>query len=145
MADKGRPTKYKKEFSEQAYKLCLLGLNDKELSAYFEISESTLNKWKIDHEDFSESLKAGKDIADGNVAVSFYKRAIGYEHPEDKIFNNNGAPMIVPTIKHYPPDTSAAMSWLKNRQPEKWRDKTEVEVSADKDAYEALKALYGQK
>ena len=30
-------------------------------------------------------------------------------------------------IEHYPPDTTAAIFWLKNRQPGKWRDKKEVE------------------
>lgn len=30
-------------------------------------------------------------------------------------------------IEHYPPDTTAAIFWLKNRQPAKWRDKKEVE------------------
>jgi hypothetical protein len=29
--------------------------------------------------------------------------------------------------KHYPPDTTAAIFWLKNRQPGKWRDKTIVD------------------
>jgi hypothetical protein len=127
----GRPPKFKKENCEQARKLCLLGFVDKELADFFEVSVSTINKWKKDHPKFSESLKAGKDVADGNVAVSFYRRAIGYEHTEDKIFNNNGIPMIVETIKHYPPDTAAALSWLKNRQPMKWRDKQEVEHSGD--------------
>ncbi len=29
----------------------------------------------------------------------------------------------MPTVKHYPPDTQAASLWLRNRQPDKWRDK----------------------
>jgi hypothetical protein len=41
--------------------------------------------------------------------------------------------MIVPTTKHYPPDTAAAIIWLKNRQPERWRDKIEQEVKVTKD------------
>ena len=31
--------------------------------------------------------------------------------------------------KHYAPDATAAIFWLKNRQPDKWRDKQEVEQS----------------
>jgi hypothetical protein len=61
------------------------------------------------------------------VASKLFHRAIGYEHPEDKIFNNNGEEMVVPTIKHYPPDTTAAIFWLKNRQPDKWRDRQEID------------------
>ena len=127
----GRPTKYKEEYAEQAYKLCLLGATDKELADFFNVEEQTINNWKKDEEgnetEFFESLKRGKHIADAEVANSLYQRAKGYEHPEDKIFNNDGEPLIVPTTKHYPPDTGAAMAWLKNRQPDKWREKQEID------------------
>lgn len=121
----GRPTKYKKEYDEQAYKLCLLGSTDKELASFFEVVESTINLWKLEHRGFSESIKRGKSLADANVAERLYKRAMGYEHKEDKIFNNNGEALVVGTTKHYAPDTTAAIFWLKNRQPELWRDKPE--------------------
>jgi hypothetical protein len=43
-----------------------------------------------------------------------------------------GEIVITPTVKHYPPDTSAATLWLKNRQGAVWRDKVEnVHVGAD--------------
>ncbi|MCY1295079.1 hypothetical protein D9M70_444010 [compost metagenome] len=32
----------------------------------------------------------------------------------------------VPTVKHYPPDPGAAIFWLKNRQPELWKERVEV-------------------
>lgn len=121
----GRPTKYKEEYNEQAYKLCLLGSTDKELASFFEVAESTINLWKLEYEGFSESIKRGKFLADANVAERLYKRAMGYEHKEDKIFNNNGEALVVGTTKHYAPDTTAAIFWLKNRQPELWRDKPE--------------------
>lgn len=121
----GRPTKYKDDYDDQAYKLCLLGSTDKELANFFEVAESTINLWKLEHEGFSESIKRGKSLADANVAERLYKRAMGYEHKEDKIFNNNGEALVVGTTKHYAPDTTAAIFWLKNRQPELWRDKPE--------------------
>jgi hypothetical protein len=125
----GRPSKYKPEIAEQAYKLCLLGATDKEMADFFGVAESTFNLWKKEHEEFSESLKKGKLLADANVANKLYQRALGYSHPEDKIFNDNGEPMIVPTIKHYPPDPTAAIFWLKNRKPQEWRDKRETELT----------------
>ena len=141
MTDKnpgGRPTDYREEYCEQAYKLCMLGFIDKELAKFFEVSESTLNLWKLKHPAFSESIRKGKDIADSEMAISLYKRGMGYSHPEDKIFNggddesgNPRDPIIVETIKHYPPDTAAAIIWLKNRQPAKWRDKFDHEHSGD--------------
>jgi len=78
----GRPTKYKNEYNEQAYKLCLLGATDKELSDFFEISESTLNLWKKLHKEFSESVKAGKIISDATIASKLYQRAMGYRYDE---------------------------------------------------------------
>lgn len=124
----GRPTKYKAEYPDLAYKFCLLGATDCDLATFFEVSESTINGWKIEHPEFLESLKKGKERADATIAQSLYHRAKGYEHPEDKIFNDNGQPLIVPTIKHYPPDSTAAIFWLKNRRSKDWRDKQEVEV-----------------
>jgi transposase-like protein len=125
----GRPTKYKPEYAEQAYKLCLLGATDIEMADFFEVAESTLYLWKKEHPEFSEALKKGKMQADAVIAQKLYHRAKGYEHPEDKIFFDKGEPIVVPTIKHYPPDTRAAIFWLKNRQPDKWRDKQEQDIS----------------
>lgn len=127
----GRPTKYKPEYDDQVYKLCLLGATDKEIANFFEVEESTINNWKLDYQSFLESIKKGKELADANVAQKLYHRAIGYEHLEDKIFNDQGTPLIVPTIKHYPPDPTAGIFWLKNRQPAKWRDKQEIEHSGE--------------
>ena len=136
----GRPSKYKDEYAEQAYKLCLLSATDKDLADFFMVEESTINNWKNEHPIFLESIKRGKDAADANVANRLYQRAMGYEHSEDKIFNNNGQALIVPTVKHYPPDSTAAIFWLKNRQRDKWRDKQEVEVSGELNLADKLKA-----
>lgn len=122
----GRPSKYDPaKTPEQAYKLCLLGATDKELADFFGVAESTLNKWKVDYPEFSEALNRGKVEADARVAQSLYHRALGYEHPDTDIRVVNGEIVITPTIKRYPPDTAAAIFWLKNRQRGKWRDKIE--------------------
>lgn len=125
----GRPTKYREDYPKRAYKLCLLGATDKQLADFFEIEESTLNNWKLEYPEFMESLKAGKSDADAVIAQSLFHRAKGYSHPEDKIFNEDGEAMIVPTVKHYAPDTTACIFWLKNRQKDKWRDRTETGIT----------------
>ena len=125
----GRPTKFKEEYPKLVYKLCLLGATDKEIADILGITESTFNNWKIEYPQLMESIKEGKAEADANVASRLYSRAMGYQHPEDKIFNDNGEPLIVPTVKHYPPDPTAAIFWLKNRQPQKWRDKQEIDAN----------------
>lgn len=125
----GRPTDYKIEYNEQAYKLCQLGAIDRDLADFFGVSESTINLWKKEHPKFSESIKQSKEDLDARVERSLFERATGYSHPEDKIMQNNGEPVIVPTIKHYAPDPTSMIFWLKNRQPKKWRDKQELEIS----------------
>ena len=125
----GRPTKYKDEYAKQAYKLCLLGSTDEDMADFFEVSKSTINNWKHDYPEFLDSIKRGKISADATVASRLYKRAIGYEHDEAQIFNHQGEALIVPTTKHVQPDTTAAIFWLKNRQPARWRDKQEVDVT----------------
>ncbi|WP_312800282.1 terminase [Pseudomonas sp.] len=123
----GRPTSYKAEYAAQALKLCKLGLTDKELAEYFEVSEQTLNAWKKAHPAFLESLKGGKTMADAEVASKLFHRATGYSHDDLDIRVVNGEIIQTPIIKHYPPDTTAAIFWLKNRQRNKWRDKPEGE------------------
>ena len=129
---RGRKSEYRIEYADQALKLCLLGATDKELSEFFSVSEQTLNKWKKDYPEFLESLKKGKNIADANVASRLYNRAIGYNCKATKFATSNGK--ITDSkefIEHYPPDTTAAIFWLKNRQPEKWRDKKEVAANVN--------------
>lgn len=124
---RGRKSEYQKEYADQALKLCLLGAIDKELAEFFSVSVQTLNKWKKDYPEFLESLKKGKNIADANVASRLYNRAIGYSCKATKFATSEGR--ITDSkeyIEYYPPDTTAAIFWLKNRQPEKWRDKKEV-------------------
>ena len=128
----GRPSCYHEKYPEQAYKLALLGATDKILADFFDVCEATINNWKHAFPEFLESLKKGKIQADGDIAHSLYQRAMGYEHPEDKVFLHEGEPVIVPTIKHYPPDTGAMIIWLKNRQPKIWRDSHDFTTGGEK-------------
>lgn len=128
----GRPSKYKEEYAEQAEKVCtLFGADDKKLARFFKVSKSTLNLWKLEHEEFSDSIKKGKDYYDtNNVEVSLRQRAEGYEHEEIKFFSHEGIVTDERTIiKHYPPETTAAIFWLKNRHPERWRDIKAMEIT----------------
>ena len=138
--DGGRPTKYKKDYAIQAERLSKHGLTDMEMAEFWGINVSTLYRWKAEHEEFCNSLKVGKDICDERVERSLYERALGYSHPEDKILQNAGEAVIVPTIKHYPPDTTAGIFWLKNRRPNEWREKQEVGVT-DKEGNDVMPPL----
>lgn len=124
MGEVGRPTKYKEEYAEQAYKLCLLGHTDEELAQFFEVHVSTIYQWKIDYPEFSDAIKNGKEFADVEVVRSLYKRATGMSLKK-QVVKGEGA--IVEVEDEIPPDTTAMIFWLKNRQPKKWRDKQVTE------------------
>lgn len=121
----GRPSKFKPEFIKQAEKLCALGLTDAEIANFFEITPVTLWRWKSANEEFCNALKAGKEPADDRVERSLYQRAIGYEQEEVKIFMPSGAaePVYAPFTAKIAPDVTACIFWLKNRRPERWREK----------------------
>lgn len=127
----GRPTDFKEEYIDLAYKFCLLGATDVELASFFDVSEATINNWKIKHPEFLESIKRGKAISDAKVADRLFQRAMGFEHDDEEIkVVSEGAGMgssiqRVAVRKIYPPDPTSAIFWLKNRQPKFWRDKQE--------------------
>ena len=130
MSKVGRPPKYNKDINEQVYKLSLLGLTDKQMADVLGISKSTFNKWKDDYPEFSDSVTRGKTKADADVAVSFRKKAIGYQYTETHSELRDGDMIVTKEIiKEVQPDAGAALNWLKNRQPQHWRDKQEVEQS----------------
>ncbi len=111
----------------------MLGATNEELAKCFGVAVSTIDKWIVEHSAFSGATKDGREIADANVASKLFHRATGYEHRAVKIAVDakSGESAQVPYIEHYPPDTTAAIFWLKNRRPDLWREKASVEHSAD--------------
>lgn len=124
----GRPSKKGTIDLEKLYKLALLGATDEQIADFFNITRSTLSKYKAEDKEFSDTLKRGKVQADAEVADSLRNRALGYSHKETKFFVIEGKVEAVETEKHYPPDATSAIFWLKNRQRDKWKDKWEVTV-----------------
>lgn len=126
-----RPTKYQEAYAEQARKLCLLGYTDAELANFFEVSEATINNWKLEHPEFLESIKKGKAVADGEVASTLFNRAIGYTAKEKREEKTADGFKEVDAEKHVPGDVTAMIFWLKNRQKDKWREKQDVNHTSD--------------
>lgn len=130
----GRPTKYKDEYAKQAEKILAIGATIEELAEILNVHKSTIYEWSYHHEAFSDALKTGREKADRWIVESLYSRAKGYQHEEDKIFVSDGKTIKVPTVKHYPPDPTSMIFWLKNRQPDKWRDKPNEDNPEDEKA-----------
>lgn len=130
-------TKFTKEFQDLAVKLAGKGYLDKEICEYADVSINTFYKWKQKHPDFAEDLRKAKHKINQKIEAQAYKRAMGYMITETKTItgiNENGEEEIIrieKNNKHIPSDTKILMMLLKNRMPEKYRDKQEIELSGE--------------
>lgn len=110
----------------------MYGATDEEIARVCDVHVRTVYNWKEADPQFFEDLKYAKRVADSRVERSLYERATGYSHTDTKFATFQGEITDQKTYtKHYPPDTVACIFWLKNRQPELWRDKRDVEHSGE--------------
>lgn len=132
---------------EEPEKLLLLeawardGLTDEQIAENMGISSRSLYNWKKKSLPILQSLKVGKEVADIKIENALYKKALGFKEIEQVVttrktveFENGkrvreiSEPVVTEIEKYFPPDTTAAIFWLKNRKPEQWRDKREEKV-----------------
>lgn len=81
------------------------GLTDEQIAHNCGITATTLYDWKNRFTEISETLKRGKEVVDYQVENALLNKALGG-------------------------DTTAQIFWLKNRKPDKWRDKPQEEKQA---------------
>lgn len=120
------------------------GLTDEQIAGNIGINTSTLYDWKNKFPKISEALKSGKEVVDIQVENALLKRALGYEFQETRVEKSDkDGTKIIQTLKHIPADTTAQIFWLKNRRPDKWRDKPEMPGDSDmlKKAKELLEGI----
>lgn len=104
------------------------GYTNGEIAQIVNVNPHSITRWFKEHPELGVPARETRLIADRKVEESLYHRALGYSHPEEKVFcNAKGEVTRVITEKHYPPDTVAAMFWLRNRQPRHWRDTQHIE------------------
>lgn len=114
----GRPTKYDpKAHLPVIRKLAERGLTEEEMAGVLGVATSTLSLWKVEHPEFSEAIREGKQNPVRVIEESLYHLAKGYTYSE----------MGIERTKH--PDVRAIQFYLKNVAPDKWRDKQEIEHS----------------
>ena len=108
------------------------GLTDEQIAEKIGCGVRTLYDWKNRFPQISQALKKGKEIVDIQVENALLKRALGYDYQEQRIEKSDkDGTKIVQTIHHVPADTTAQIFWLKNRRPDKWRDKPSEKTSED--------------
>ena len=118
----GRKTVYSPRLAVVARKCCVRGMTDIEVADILGIGLATLYRWKLDYPAFSRVFKLGREAADDRVERSLYSRAIGYDYVAEKPAMTRHGQKTMQYRAHIPPDTAAAVWYLKNRRPDRWRD-----------------------
>jgi hypothetical protein len=90
------------------------GLTDEQIAKNMGISVKTLYRWQEQYSQICQSLKKGKEVVDYQVENALLSSAL------------EG-------------NTTAQIFWLKNRRPDKWRDKQKEET--DKTALDKLDSI----
>ena len=130
---RGMPTKYREEFIDQSFIFCSEGgADDRLLSKLFKINRSNLCIWKQKYPEFKKAIKEGKEIYDGkNVEDSLRRRAEGYITTEKHTTTAEDGRKVVKTIKREVTSDVAAIFYLKNRHPDRWKDRKAVDMTAN--------------
>jgi hypothetical protein len=123
----GRKSVYRPEYAEQAAKLCEMGFTDQMLGGFFGVNESTINRWKLEHEEFLQALRVGKEVADDAVERAVFLSIIGFTRKEQKLVGSGEDAHVIEVEKYYPPQPGAGLKWLAVRRPEQYREKREPE------------------
>src|SRR5262249_6754098 len=125
-----------------ARKCCERGMTDIEVADMLGIGLATLYRWKLEYPAFSRVFKLGKAEADNRVERSLYSRAVGYDYIAEKPVMTRHGQETMRYRQHIPPDTTAAVWYLKNRRPDRWRDAVRHEhIATPYDAIEDTEEL----
>ena len=117
---------------------CREGRSEKEIADNMNVSVSTLRTWKQKFSEFAKAFELDDEekvkIRDEKVESALLKKALGYRYMEttyERATDEDGSKKMVvkrQVEKQASPDLSALTFWLKNRQPEKWKEKQEKEI-----------------
>lgn len=122
------------------------GLTDEQIAKNAGISNRTFYEWQIKHPQISQALKRGKAPVDLQVENALLKRALGFKYTEtrtEKIGKHTTKTII--TEKVVLPDTTAQIFWLKNRRPDKWRDRHDENITIsdfDSELVDEVEAMF---
>jgi hypothetical protein len=130
MAKRGRTPFYMPHYCTLAYKFCLLGATNEDLADVFEVSRNTIGNWLARYPEFKKAMQDGRDVADADVAQALLHKATGFTHKDVKVLLKDGEALQVEYNRYFPPDTQAAIFWLRNRRRKQWRERIEHEHSS---------------
>jgi hypothetical protein len=118
------------------------GATDEEISKMLGISTATYYEWKKAKPEFSEAIKKGKEVSNGELLNAAFTQSTGYFYKEQQAFRVkdykeiDGKMMpierieVVEVERYNPPNPTMNIFMLKNRLPESYKDtyKNEIEI-----------------
>ena len=112
------------------------GLSVEQIAQNIGIRKNTLYAWKNRFPKIAKAIDEGREVVDLQVENALLKRALGYDYEEvtqETGFDKESGKKILMVRrvvnKHVQPDVTAQIFWLKNRRPEKWRDRKDLSIS----------------
>ena len=129
------------------------GLRDADIAEKMGVSLTTFYRWQSDHREFWEALKAGKAPVDIELEDSAFALARGLCTVTETVtevkyegLDEDGNPIEVGrTVKTFvrqvPPSATMQVFLLKNRRPDKYREKREEQIQVTNADYSLLDGL----
>lgn len=139
----GRKPKYDYEdqfFLLEVEGLARKGLSDAEIAKNIGLCESQFSRAKKRFSQLVLALKKGRRPLNVIVENALFKRATGFKAKTvvrrwQVVEGDEGNPINVEIVQEtetdIPPDTGAAMAWLKNRDPEDWNKQPHKVAATD--------------
>lgn len=136
---------FSKSVEERMISLYEDGCTDAQVAKELGVSPRTIYYWKSRYIADLQAINRAKANVDEMVEAALLRVALGYSHPEEKIFCAFGEVTRVQTIKHHPPDVKAAIYWLNNRNPDRWKNRLTVEPGSKFDEVSREKQVQPKK
>lgn len=126
----GAHSLYTDELLPKVEKLASEGLNNAEIARALSIGNRTFYEWRDKYPQFWHSILKYRGLADIMVENALYKGAVGYNYVEQAVTMRG---KVVDVVKHQRGNTAAQIFYLKNRMPERYKDKVETQISIAQD------------
>lgn len=115
-----------------------LGLNNKELAMYLNISEDSFYQFKKTNQEFSEALSFYTGKSTVEVIKALKKSACGFNFTEtkrearkDKESGGYKLVVVEEVDRYVPPNPTAATFWVKNKASHHFKDKIEQDIKLE--------------
>jgi len=104
--------------------MCLRGAIQSELADAFNVSIRTLQNWINQYPELHDAMQIGVETFNTRVERALAERAIGFFVTlREEVKDAKTGEIKFPAVRrYYPPDTTAAIFFLKNRLRNRWRD-----------------------